>query len=181
MAKFVLMLKTDNGACFFNSTEHTISSDIKDALFYKSYDEATNYMRIFKFWTQDVKHIKDSHKIVEVIDETLDPNTLYDATPKNIKHTVKVYKLYFVDEEADETRQELFEGIQVLTATGLKKVCNDYVKEETILPHTFEAWKSDNGFGDVEIMDLPVDEVIDLLEYDGYSVEEIELPDNELK
>lgn len=94
---------------------------------------------------------------------------------------MKVYKMYFVMEDDDETRQEMFEGIQVLTATGLKKVCNNYVNEEVILPHTFEAWKSDNGFGDVEIMDLPVDEVIDLLEYDGYSIEVIELPDDEIK
>lgn len=89
---------------------------------------------------------------------------------------MKVYKLYFVDEETDETRQEMFEGIQILAEEELRTVCQEYVEDETILPHTFESWKADNGFDVVDFTTLPVHYIIDLLRSDGYSVESVELP-----
>ena len=89
---------------------------------------------------------------------------------------MKVYKLYFVDEEADETRQEMFEGIQILAEEELKTVCQEYVEDETILPQTFESWKIDNDFDTVDFTTLPIRYIIDLLRFDGYSVEAVELP-----
>lgn len=78
-----------------------------------------------------------------------------------------LFKLCYIDSQTD-----VFDEIEILTASGLRERFVQAVKEEQICPETLEEFGLDKNldFEDVELV-----EIMDIFNADGYQIEQIEI------
>ena len=78
-----------------------------------------------------------------------------------------LFKLCYIDNQTD-----IFDDIEILTASGLRERFAQAVKEGQICPETLEEFGIDKNadFEDVELA-----EIMDIFSADGYQIEQIEI------
>lgn len=83
--KYVLTAIDDWGRCFYNSKEHDVVDDIKNATLFDSYEEAYEHMTMFKFYLRNIKHDTSSFRVMEVSSwkGEIKPGVIYSSSLKD--------------------------------------------------------------------------------------------------
>lgn len=83
--KYVLTAVDDWGRCYYNSKEHDVVADIKNATLFDSYEEAYKHMTMFKFYLRNIKHDPSSFRVMEASPwrSEMKPGVIYSSSLKD--------------------------------------------------------------------------------------------------
>lgn len=98
---------------------------------------------------------------------------------------MKVYKKYaIIDNEPEQTKHDVFNETEVLTEQQLRAELKEHIKSETIDPMVLQTLGIIKDADNYNVNDIDVDSivrgdidlVIEMFRTDGYSIQEVELP-----
>ena len=103
---------------------------------------------------------------------------------------MRVYKLYYPieddtseDDWHDYTWKDMWHEINVYTEAQLRKLCEQYIKDDTITPETYcDVMGIDFDTFDVDSLDLSktdISTILDIFDADGYVYDWYDLPEYE--